>query len=133
MLLDMNVLVLWLFSLLQDYQLNMKQSKEKRHHSWKNTRWKAACFFIIILHLQYIAHVNSHIHMHITYTTYIIQDNRVSKIYILRPNQDQLRKMELQGLRLGIEPAILDLRSQPTELQKPLPWAWVQVLCIYNI
>ena len=28
-------------------------------------------------------------------------------IYILRPNRDQLRKMQLQGLRLGIEPATL--------------------------
>ena len=26
-------------------------------------------------------------------------------IYILRPNLGQLRKMQLQGLRLGIEPA----------------------------
>ena len=29
----------------------------------------------------------------------------VRKIYILRPNRDQLRKMQLQDLRLGIEPA----------------------------
>ena len=32
-------------------------------------------------------------------------------MYILRPNRDQLRKMQLQGLRLGIEPATLDLIS----------------------
>ena len=35
-------------------------------------------------------------------------------MYILRPNRDQLRKMQLQGLRLGIEPVTpgsLDQRS----------------------
>ena len=33
----------------------------------------------------------------------------VGKIYISRPNRDQLRKMQLQGLQLGIEPATMDL------------------------
>ena len=33
----------------------------------------------------------------------------ISKMYILRSNRDQLRKMQLQGLRLGIEPATLNL------------------------
>ena len=50
-------------------------------------------------------------------------NSSVRKIYILRPNGDQVRKMQLEGLRLGIEPA--------TELQKPLPSAWVRVLYIY--
>ena len=41
----------------------------------------------------------------------------VRKIYILTLNRDQLRKMQLQGLRLGIEPATLDLQTNtgPTE------------------
>ena len=36
--------------------------------------------------------------------------------------------MQLQGLRLGIEPATLDLHTNalPTELQKPLPWTRTQ-------
>ena len=38
-------------------------------------------------------------------------------------------KMQLQGLRLGIEHATLDLWTNALrpELQKPLPWAWVRV------
>ena len=35
-------------------------------------------------------------------------NSSVGKIYISRPKRDQLRKMQLQGLRLGIEPATLD-------------------------
>ena len=30
-------------------------------------------------------------------------------MYILRPTHDQLQKMQLQCLQLGIEPTILDL------------------------
>ena len=41
----------------------------------------------------------------------IKQEREVSipSSYILSPNRDQLQKMQLQGLRLGIEPATLDL------------------------
>ena len=46
------------------------------------------------------------------------------KIYILRPNRDQLRKAQLQGLRLGIEPSTLGSRvagSIPTRR----PWSCI--------
>ena len=41
----------------------------------------------------------------------------------------------MHGLRLGIEPATLDLLTNalPTELQKPLLWACVQVLFFKNL
>ena len=42
-------------------------------------------------------------------TSIIIENSSVRKIYILRPIRDQLRKMQLQSLGLGIEPATLDL------------------------
>ena len=46
------------------------------------------------------------------------------KIYILRPNRNQLRKAQLQGLRLGIEPSDLGSRvacSIPTRR----PWSCI--------
>ena len=41
-------------------------------------------------------------HLHSLSTNKV--NSSVRKMYILRPNRDQLRKMQLQGLRLGIEP-----------------------------
>ena len=42
------------------------------------------------------------------------------KIYILRLNQDQLRKMQFQGLWLGIEPALSGFNSQQEALELEL-------------
>ena len=42
-------------------------------------------------------------------------------MYILRPNRDQLRKMQLQGLPAGnrsLDPGSLDQHSIPTELYR---------------
>ena len=45
-------------------------------------------------------------------------DERVSKYILLRPNQDQLRKMQLQGLLAGNwtrDPGLLDQTSALTD------------------
>ena len=39
-------------------------------------------------------------------------NSSVRTIYILRPNRDQLRQMQLQGLRLGIEPTTSDRQTR---------------------
>ena len=44
-----------------------------------------------------------------TYTQKSKGNSSDRKIYILRLNRNQLRKMQLQGFRLGIEPGTLDL------------------------
>ena len=55
-----------------------------------------------------------HLHSLSTYRLgffYSKVNSSVRKIYILRPNREQLRKMQLQGCRLGIEPATKNLYS----------------------
>ena len=67
-----------------------------------------------------------HLHSLSTDRLFLNVNSSVRKIYILRPNRDQLRKMQLQDLQLGIEDTALDLQTNalPTEQQKPL--------CIYT-
>ena len=70
-------------------------------------------YFDFYLYSAYAGHYVYYIYSIYIYIYRCFKNNKVNlsvrEIYILRLNRDQLRKMQLQGLRLGLEPEFIYL------------------------